>query len=232
MSHAWSRRAGGALAIAAALLLAGPIAAHADDSPPTLWTLYAGLGLTSGNAADGSGLAYPFEQTHVDLVFEGESYGMERTALGLPIGLRYGMTFGWVTSYSVEGTPAVDHLIDMRSGFSAGTLLPLVDRGALLITAHVSADVWFFRPTWATEDFLMSLYGGARVIYDTGATRFRMQLDLRPIWFGTDRIEYEATVGASRGRYGVRGVLTLGEERRLEGGYRDTTFFGAVEAAW
>ena len=53
--------------------------------------------------------------------------------------------------------------------------------------------------------------------------------DLRPFWLGVDRLEHALGGTVGFGSLGVRAELTLGQERRLEGGYEDYTFVVGVE---
>jgi hypothetical protein len=110
-----------------------------------------------------------------------------------------------------------------------GTIFPIVRTPGLLVEAHFLADYWLFRATWASDTNVGVFHGGGRARLRAGGLWLEGRYDLRPFWLGADRLEHALGASVGLGSFGVRAELVLGQERRLEGGYEDTTFIVGVE---
>lgn len=219
-----------ALLVAVALLLLGTTTARASGFDAELE-----YGHTSGwappLASGGDPVSYPFTQETIDLRVGLTWSAANRTGLGLPVDLYVGLLGGWVLDeqYEMRDDELDVGTIPLRLMMQAGTSFPIVRTPRLQVEAHFMVDWWTMRPTWATDFMVAAFYGGGRARYHAGTTWVEARYDLRPFWLGTDRIEHALGDSIGLGAFGVRAELTLGQERRLEGGYEDVTFLLGVE---
>ncbi len=218
---------------AALVLVLLPAGARADR----LFSVGAGYRMAGGNEpiADATApmpgmvvdpIAYPYTQTGVDIVFEGELDEIVPTSAGKALGLRMGGGLTYLTNYErtdamgtakVEGAKSFDFVI------SGGTLLPIVKRGAVRLDAHVSFDLHLLLP--------LAVVAGVRLRHITGNGRSvqRVQYDVRPFWVDANRLEHQLTLSAAVGGVGVRGSAILGDNRTIDGGYRYHAFTIGLE---
>jgi hypothetical protein len=169
-------------------------------------------------------VAYPFSQTGFDIVFEAEVDDLVETSQGKWLGLRMGGGLTYITDHErtdAMGTAKVEDAQAFDIVISGGTLLPIVQRGAVRLDGHVSVDLHLILP--------LAVVAGVRLRNINGRSVQRVQYDVRPFWVDANRLEHQLTVSAAVGGVGVRGQVTLGDNRTVDGGYRYHAFTLGLE---